>query len=196
MKIYTLLLLIPFSFAQAKAQQKLVKDIDFDGKNDTVYVDTDESVIVCRLSTQQYKPIKSQPIEIMNLQSGVSSTKNGFEFENHWMRAGFHNQFRYDKKTKQVQLIGMSRYEFGPANNNGSGESGVNLLTGDYIGDWNYYDNLANHEKGTLVKIPSIKTKMWFNKTYLTGFSDKVYFDFSKRCAKLYYKRKALMQSK
>lgn len=196
MKIYTPLLLILFSFGQSKAQQKLVKDIDFDGKNDTIYVDTDESVIVCQLSSQQYKPIKSQPIEIMNQQSGVSATKNGFEFQNHWMRAGYHNQFRFDKKTKLIQLIGMSRYEFGPANNNGSGQSSVNLLTGDYIGDWNYYDNLANNEKGKLVKIPTIKTKMWFNKTYLNGFSDKTYFDFSKRCSKLYYKHKALMQSK
>lgn len=196
MKIYTPLLLILFSFDQSKAQQKLVKDIDFDGKNDTVYVDTDESVIVCQLSSRQYKPIKSQPIEIMNQQSGVSATKNGFEFQNHWMRAGYHNQFRFDKKTKQIQLIGMTRYEFGPANNNGSGESSVNLLNGDYIGNWNYYDDLANNKQGELVKMPTIKTKMRFNKTYLTGFSDKVYFDFSKRCSKLYYKYKALMRSK
>lgn len=196
MKIYNTIFLILLSFTQVKAQQKLVKDIDFDGKNDTVYVDTDEAAIVCLLSSRQYNPIKSRPIEILNQQSGVSGTKNGFEFQNHWMRAGYHNQFRYDKKTKQIQLIGMSRYEFGPANNNGSGESSVNLLTGDYIGDWNYYDELANNEKGELVKIPSIRTKMWFNKTYLSGFSDKIYFDFSKRCSELYYKHKALMQSK
>ncbi|WP_316818331.1 hypothetical protein [Pedobacter nyackensis] len=196
MKTYTLLFLALLSIAQVKAQHKLVKDIDFDGKNDTVYVDTDESVIVCQLSSRQYKPLKSQPIEILNQQSGVSSTKNGFEFQNHWMRAGYHNQFRYDKKTKQVQLIGMSRYEFGPANNNGSGESSVNLLTGDYIGNWNFYDNLANNEQGKLVKIPTIKTKLWFNRVYLTGFSDKVYFDFSKRCSGLYYKHKKLIQSK
>jgi hypothetical protein len=196
MKIYNTILLILLSFTQAKAQNKLVKDIDFDGKNDTVYIDVKASVIVCRLSTRQYNPLTSQPIEILNQQSGVSATKNGFEFQNHWMRAGYHNQFRYDKKTKQVQLIGMSRYEFGPANNNGSGESSVNLLNGDYIGDWNYYDNLANNEKGELVKIPTIKTKMLFNKVYLKDFSDKVYFGFSKRCSELYYKHKALMQSK
>lgn len=196
MKIYHTLLLFLLLFAQTRAQNKLVKDIDFDGKNDTVYVDTGKSVIVCRLSSQHYIPVKSQPLEILNQESGISATENGFEFQNHWMRAGYSNRFRYDKKAKQVRLIGMSRYEFGPANNNGSGESSVNLLTGDYIGDWNFYDDLANDGNGELVKIPTIKTKMKFDKIYLTGFSDKVYFDFSKRCAKLYYSRKKLMQSK
>lgn len=196
MKIYYTLLFFLLFFAQFRAQDRLVKDIDFDGKNDTVYVDIEKQIIVCQLSSRQYKPIKSQPIEILNQQSSVSATKNGFEFQNHWMRSGYSNQFRYDKKTKQVRLIGMSRYEFGPANNNGSGESSVNLLTGDYIGDWNFYDNLADDEKGELVKIPTIKTKMRYGEIYLTGFSDKVYFDFSKRCAKLYYKHKELMQSK
>lgn len=196
MKIYHTLLLFLLLFAQTRAQNKLVKDIDFDGKNDTVYVDTGKSVIVCRLSSQHYIPVKSQPLEILNQESGISATENGFEFQNHWMRAGYSNRFRYDKKAKQIRLIGMSRYEFGPANNNGSGESSVNLLTGDYIGDWNFYDDLANDGNGELVKIPTIKTKMKFDKIYLTGFSDKVYFDFSKRSAKLYYSRKKLMQSK
>ncbi|MDA3613408.1 hypothetical protein [Polluticaenibacter yanchengensis] len=196
MKILVTIILFVWPFIQVKAQEKLIKDIDFDGKNDTVYVDTDESVIICRLSTQQYKSVKSQPIEILNAQSGVSATKNGFEFYNHWMRAGYHTQFRYDKPTKKIRLIGMSRYEFGPANNDGSGESSVNLLTGDYIGDWNFYDHLANNEKGELIKIPTIKTKMRFDKIYLSGFSDKVYFDFSGRCAKLYYRQKKLLLSK
>lgn len=195
MKTLVTLLLLLF-FIQVNARDKLVKDIDFDGKNDTVYVDPEAAVIVCRLSSQQYKPIKSQPIEILNRQSGISATKNGFELYNHWMRAGYHAQFRFDTKIKKIRLIGMSRYEFGPANNNGSGESSVNLLTGDYIGDWNYYDELANNEKGELIKIPTIKTKMRLTKTYLSGFSDKIYFDFSERCAKLYYKQKALRRLK
>ncbi|MFD2921476.1 hypothetical protein ACFS6H_17240 [Terrimonas rubra] len=195
MKTLVSILLLLF-FIQVNAQDKLVKDIDFDGKNDTVYVDLEALVIICRLSSLQYKPVKSHPIEVLNEQSGISATKNGFEFYNHWMRAGYHAQFRFDTKTKKIRLIGMSRYEFGPANNDGSGESSVNLLTGDYIGDWNYYDHLANNEKGELIKIPTIKTKMRFNKIYLSEFSDAVYFDFSGRCSKLYYKQKALLLSK
>ncbi|MCH5597471.1 hypothetical protein [Niabella ginsengisoli] len=89
-----------------------------------------------------------------------------------------------------MRLIGMDRYELGDATLNGSGESSVNLLTGDYIGDWNYYDPLANNEAGELIKIPTIKTKMYFGKIYLEAFSDAVYYDFEERCAKLYYQEK------
>lgn len=172
------------------AQEKLLTDIDFDGIKDSVYVDKEKSVIVCRLSSQKFKIIKSKPIEILNDQSGVNETHNGFQFSNHWMRAGYNNQFRFDKKTKRIQLIGMDRYEFGNAANDGSGESSVNLLTGDYIGDWNYYDHFYNNEEGQLVKIPTIKTKMPFKKIYLEGFDDGDYFEFGLLCAHLFEQHK------
>ncbi len=172
------------------AQDKLVKDLDFDQKNDTVYVDRAKSVIVCRLSSQQFKKITSQAIEILNEQSGVSSSKNGFTFYNDWMRAGYKNQFRYDVKAKRMQLIGMSRYEFGNATNDGSGESSVNLLTNDYVGDWNYFDQ----KKEELVKIPTIKTKLALPKTHLETFGENTYFGFAEKCANLYEKHKAITQ--
>lgn len=171
------------------AQEKLISDIDFDGINDTIYLDENESVIVAKLSTQKFKKIKSHPLEITP-QSFIKKTKNGFEFQNHWMRAGYANQFRYEKKEKRIRLIGMSRYEFGNAANDGSGESSINLLTNDYIGEWNYFDHLANDENGELVKIPTIKTKMQFGKIYLEEFSDASYFEFAEKCSELYYKHK------
>lgn len=182
---YILILMISL----VNAQEKLISDIDFDGINDTIYIDENEAVIVAKLSTQKFKKIKSQPLEITP-QSFIERTKNGFQFVNHWMRAGYANQFRYEKKEKRIRLIGMSRYELGNAANDGSGESSVNLLTNDYIGEWNYFDHLANDEKGELVKIPIIKTKMQFEKTYLEDFSDGSYFQFAKRCSELYYKHK------
>lgn len=167
-------------------QNKLVKDIDHDGVKDTVYVDLETSRIVAKLSTQSFEAIRSHPIGILNEASGITETKNGFEFFNDWMRAGYKNQFRYDPKAKKIQLIGMSRYEFGNAANDGSGNSSVNLLTGDYIGDWNYFDN----EKELLIKIPTIKTKMKFNRIYLEDFSEETYFDYADRCSDLYYEHK------
>lgn len=178
-----------FLISTISAQQKLTKDIDFDGINDTIYIDETEAVIVAKLSTQQFKKIKSQPLEITP-QSFIEPTKNGFEFQNNWMRAGYANQFRYEKKEKRIRLIGMSRYEFGNAANDGSGESSVNLLTNDYIGEWNYFDHLANDENGELVKIPTIKTKMKFDKIYLDYFSDESYSEFSLKCSELYYTHK------
>lgn len=77
---------------------------------------------------------------------------------------------------------------------NGSGESSVNLLTHDYIGNWNYFDDLANNEEGELVKIPTIKTKMKFQVINLEDSSEETYFGFSEKCSELYYQEKEKMQ--
>lgn len=184
---FTMLFLIHFTVL---GQEKFTKDLDFDGIIDSVYVNTDESRIICMLSSQNFKEIKSKPIEILNEMSGIIDSKNGFIFFNDWMRAGYKNQFRYSKKTKKIQLIGMSRYEFGNAANDGSGESSVNLLTNDYIGNWNVYEYLANDGSGELIKLPTIKTKMKFRIINLEDFGEETYFNFSEKCSALYYKEK------
>ena len=186
--ILTLTIVTNFAFGQ----NKLVKDIDNDGKNDTIFIDVEKSTIVCKLSTLNYESISSKPIEILNEPSVIIETKNGFAFFNDWMRAGYKNQFRYNFKTKRIQLIGMSRYEFGNAANDGSGESSVNLLTGDYIGNWNYYDM----EKDSLIKIPTIRTKMKFKTINLEDFSDETYFNYAEKCAELYHKYKKITMNK
>jgi hypothetical protein len=122
----------------------------------------------------------------MNSPSGITKTKNGFEFSNNWMRAGYTNQFRYNPKTKKIQLIRMARYEFGNAANDGSGESSVNLLTRDYLGNWNYSDM----ESERLVKISTIKAKMKFEIINLEDFTEEIYFDYADRCAELYNSKK------
>jgi len=83
---------------------------------------------------------------------------------------------------KKVQLIGMNRYESGNASNDGSGELSINLLTHDYIGNWNYFDQ----DKMKLVKIPAIKCKMPFKTVYLENFSEGIYTPYADKCAKLY----------
>lgn len=192
MKKPVVTLIFLFTQLAVFGQNKLLKDVDHDGITDTVYVDSAKHTIVCKLSTKNYNPISSKPIEILNLMSGVVETKSGFEFFNDWMRAGYKNQFRYNTKTKKIQLIGMSRYEFGNAVNDGSGESSANLLTGDYIGNWNYYDM----DKDELIKIPTIKTKMKFNLTNLEDFGEEIYFGYAKSCAELFHKHKKIKMNK
>jgi len=182
----TFLFLFTLLQITAYSQNKLVKDLDNDRVMDSVYIDSTKYTIVCRLSTQQFKRTESQPIEILNESSSIKEAKNGFYFNNNWMRAGYSNQFRYDSKSKKMQLIGMSRYEFGNAANDGSGESSVNLLTGNYIGNWNYYDQ----EKEELVSIPTIITKMKLSATDLESFSENTYFGFAEKCSELFYKGK------
>ena len=174
----------------AFGQTKLIKDIDRDGKKDTVYVHMQNAVIVCKLSTQNYKSVSSKPIELLNEQCGIEATKNGFQFFNDWMRSGYKNQFRYNPETKKVQLIGMSKYAFGNASNDGSGSSSVNLLTGDYIGSWNYFDEAHNR----LNKIPTIRTKMKLTPVNLQDFNDAIYFGFDEKCTELYYRHKEMDQ--
>ncbi|RZL51262.1 MAG: hypothetical protein EOP00_00145 [Pedobacter sp.] len=192
MKKYLFICITLVSYNFVLAQEKLVKDIDFDGIKDTVYVDATSFEIVCRLSSAQFTKMRSKGIESSADNARLESTKNGFAFQSNWMRAGNANQFRYNKTLKKLQLIGMSRYEFGNAANDGSGESSVNLLTGDYIGDWNYFDHLANNENGKLVKIPTIKTKMIYKQIFLEDFSDATYYNFADSCYVLFSKYKKL----
>jgi len=163
-------------------QYILLKDLDNDGIRDSTYLSVEDSTIVCRLSTKNFAKMASKPIEILNWQSGVADIEDGFQFFNHWMRAGYENQFRYNSQTKKMQLINISRYEFGNAANDGSGESSVNLLTGDYIGNWNYYDS----EKDTLIEMATINTNLNFGTINLEEFSQDTYFDYAEKCAALY----------
>jgi len=187
-----LIILFVFCYTYGFSQKKLVKDIDFDGIQDTTYLDSKTAGIICKLSGQGFKKVKTKVFETSSDNAHIEGTKNGFEYRCNWMRTGYANQFRYNKALKKVELIGMSRYEFGNAANDGSGESSVNLLTGDYIGNWNYFDEA----KQRLIKIPVIKTKMPFEKVFLEDFSEETYFNYADRCYKLYEKAKLQMQKR
>ncbi|WP_343664163.1 hypothetical protein [Chryseobacterium mucoviscidosis] len=179
-----LVFLLFFSITNIISAQE--NDLDQDGIPDSVDFDTQKLKIICKLSSLDFKPIYSKEIETSGDFTGVSYTKNGFEFYIDFMRAGYSAQFRYEPKDKTIRLIGMSRYEFGPANNDGSGESSVNLLTDDYIGEWNYYDL----DKSRLIKMPTIITKLTFKKTFLIDFDESVLYDFGSRCSELYLAKK------
>jgi hypothetical protein len=183
-KILVALFLI---IASAYGDEKLTLDLDGDNVADSLYLDSNSSKIICKLSTQNFQKIESKFVDSES-SSWLEGTKGGFVYHQSFMRAGYACQFRYDKKIEKIQLIGMSRYEFGNAANDGSGESSVNLLTDDYIGNWHYYD----HEKDKLMAIPPIKTKMHFEKIYLESFSSDTYFDYGTRCAELCHKYKEI----
>lgn len=178
-KILTFLLIANFMFSQVS------KDLDQDEKLDEVTFDTENGRIVCKLSSQNYKPIYSKEGLSEEGNVEIRETKNGFEFSVPSMRAGFVHQFRYEPKEKKIRLIGMKRYEFGPANNDGSGESSVNLLTGDYIGEWYHFD-LGKNE---LIKLPTIKTKMKFPKVYLDNYDTFPEGEYEDSCSALYAKQ-------
>lgn len=159
------LLIIPIAFSAQ--EKKITADFDGDHVADQVYVDVDNLGIVYELSSQKFKKVFSEYEDSGEI--SLQASKNGFKININQMRAGSSLQFRYEKETGKMRLIGMSRYEFGPANNDGSGESSVNLLTNSYIAEWNYYDN----DKAELIKIPTIKKKMIFPKKYFDTMTDE-----------------------
>ncbi|TKC01758.1 hypothetical protein [Pedobacter cryotolerans] len=196
MKKIVLIALILLIQLYALAQEKLVKDLDFDGKKDTVYIDQKEREIICRLSTQNFKKLMTKPLEMASDNTYIKATHNGFELRNNWMRSGYACQFRYEKMEKRIRLIGITEYAFGNAANDGSGEASANLLTGNYIGNWHYYDHLANNEQCELVKIPTIKAKLKFKKIYLEEFSEETYFGYSAQLEKIVEKHKNAEQKR
>jgi len=179
-----MLLILGFSIP-AYAQDTVVTDLDLDRISDTIRLDREQGFIICQLSTLAFRPVHSKPTD-MESNAYLKKTRNGFEFRNNWMRAGYACQFRFDAKMRRMQLIGMNRYEFGNAANDGSGESSVNLLTGDYIGNWNYYDE----QHDTLIKMKPIKLKMPLPKTYLDQFSEDSYYQYADQCSDLFIRYK------
>lgn len=181
--------LIFFIIISQTSFSQIIKDLDKDGVKDSISFDQHKRVLICKLSTHKFKPIYSQTELSDEMNSGVRETKNGFDFFVNHMRAGYANQFRYEENDKKIRLIGMSRYEFGPASNDGSGKSSVNLLTSEYIGKWNHYDL----EKDSLIKMATIKTKMYFPKIYLESYDGKYQSKYQEKCSALYHKLKKKM---
>jgi hypothetical protein len=167
----------------------LLIDIDKDKVIDSVYIDIKTSQVTCKLSSNNYEKMSSKSIKALNEDSGINKTNSGFEFYNNWMKVGCTNQFRYNPTKKKVELIGMSYYTHGVAVGNGSGESSVNLLTGDYFGKWYYFDEATR----TLTKMPFIRTKMNFKSIYLEDFNEEVNYDYFERSEILYSKQREKM---
>jgi hypothetical protein len=176
------------------AQEKLVKDLDFDGIQDNVYFDTEKKVIIAKLSSTKFKVISSKPINIeYSSDYGIRNNRNGFEFFIIYSRYGSVSRFKFEKKTNIIRLIGMRHRESGLTEYDANGEASVNLLLGNYIGNWAYNDV---KKENYLIEIPTIKTKMPFKKIYLTDFSERIYDSFLSKSSALFVKHKEIAISK
>lgn len=103
---YSLLFFIAITnFVLAQSTRKIVKDLDGDSKKDTIRIDSDKNILICTLSTQNYREIKSKEIKKLNFGNTLVSTKKGFEFWNDYDRSGFRCLFEYNPIDKKIQLI-------------------------------------------------------------------------------------------
>ncbi len=173
------------------AQDTLTNDLDVDGAGDLVYYEPATALVICRLSSQGFKVMQSSPMDYNEPNIGIRAARNGFEFFVDFMRSGYAAQFRYDKETKRMRLIGMKDYAFGNAVHSGSGSSSVNLLTGDYEGNWNDYDM----ERDKLVGTP-VKGKLQMDRIWLEDFDDKVYEQYAEKSAALYERQKQAVRKR
>jgi len=195
MKKYFLYILATFCCTNVFTQEKVVKDIDFDSINDTIYFDKDNRVIISQLSSMNFKPVHSLPIDGLEYADNyyIKESKNGFEFAIEFGRYGVASQFKYEKRTKRLRLVGMRRRESDINWYGANGSSSVNLLTNKYIGNWQYNDKEQSEQ---WVEMPVIKSKMYFFKTYLEDFDETVYNDYDNRCISLFVKYKNIHKDK
>lgn len=158
-------------------------DLDDDAIADTAIYDREQAILICKLSTRKFVPVKSMAlVEPGSDQSHISLKGNSLIYSENWMRAGYSCQFRYEKATGKMRLIGMDRYEFGNASNDGSGKSSVNLLTGNYIGEWNYF----SERRMELVALPPMRRKMKIQPSYLQNFDGSQAMKYADQCAQWY----------
>ena len=175
------------------AQDTLAVPIDHDLIPDKVWMafEDDEGYIYVELSATN-KIYRSKPMGDPSGNVHFKKVKNGFHFNVNFMRGGYAVQFRYNDKTKAIEAIGLSRYEFGNAANDGSGESSINLNTHKYIGNWHYYDL----KKETLIKMAPIKRTLKFSTQNLADFDGAIVGDFMDQCTALYIEEKAKSNKK
>lgn len=156
-----------------------VKDLDNDQINDTVYFDYKNSVVVCKLSSQNFKPKKSQTIEHYVV---VRDTEDGFCLNFGSFLGGYNNKFRYETETKKVRLIEI--YESVSVIGHQYGTSNINMLTNEYTGNWTYYED--NDGGFTTIEMPIIKTIIPFPKIYLEDFGENICYEYSEKSIKLF----------
>ncbi len=153
-----------------QAQDKLVKDLDFDGIKDSIFLDNPKAPLVIKLSTQNFQLRVNSICADEGMKKNIEETKNGFKLSWNYMRSGYTMQYRYSQEHKKIRLIGMTYYNFGPASHDGSGQSSANLLTDEYIANWQYVDIKAPH----IITLPTMNVRLNFPLSFL-GNEQKSY---------------------
>ena len=83
-------------------EEILIKDLDYDGKMDTIFLD--RAYLECKLSTLDYKPIRSH--NEYDYLMRLKSTDCGFSFSVSWdAETVGEYEFRYNQKEKNMQLV-------------------------------------------------------------------------------------------
>lgn len=134
-------------------QEISLGDIDDDNITDTLYYHAPDSVIVFLLSSNGFQPLLQEYyMDSMDPEHTYFSAFNGgFMITTNHMRASDIYSYSYEPDSKRFRLSGYFHENFGNALNDGSGTMFLDLITGEFTGDWSYYDL----ESDSLISLPT-----------------------------------------
>lgn len=152
------------------AHEQVKVDLDNDGKPDNVSLiqNGDNEYSIQYTLSESGKKHATQNISGGD-ENKLSVKNNILIVSSQFMRGENYFKFRYDKRRKEIILIGYDNIQYGNATNSGSGNESYNLLTGDYEAKWNWFDE----KTGKLISLPTIRKKLPIHIFTLEDFSNR-----------------------
>jgi len=156
----------------------LTEDIDGDSILDSLYYDFEKESIRILLSGRNFDTLSIDftPLDRCKLYL----EKDVLTVQETYMRAFEIYSYCFDNKANDFRMTHFFNEAYGGATNNGSGTVAVDLLTGDILAEWYYYDC----EIDSLLPIPQIEVNIPIHPAYLgdsisTSFPfDSIFFHY------------------
>jgi hypothetical protein len=168
-KTYIFITLL-FFITEVNGQNQVSIDFENDGKKDiAILKQTEDGYFIQYTLSSDGKKHSTKIITRGGQENTLTVSKNVLVINSQWMRSESYSKFRYDKKSRQVILIGYDTSNYGNLSNDGSGYSSYNLLTGYYEANWNSFDETKNE----LVPLPTVTKKLPIKIYTLENFSDQ-----------------------
>jgi hypothetical protein len=152
-----------------KLPEPELTDIDGDTAADSVYFDTGNRTIVCKLSSLNFKPAVSGQADV---DAKIVRTADGFYLAKYDAEdKSYVVSFRYEPETKRIRLVQMEGIL--DMKDKINAHSLLNLLTGEFTGVGSYY-----WQTYELFGLPEISEKMPYPATYLEDFGTETVSDY------------------
>jgi uncharacterized protein (TIGR02145 family) len=139
--------------------------------------------VVVRLSSRGFEKMQSADMSFRILgaavvEQGIFPTENGFEFYESVARGGFHEdrfRFQYDAETGRIRLVEL--VQSSTPGRFYDGTENLNLLTGEFVGDWYIRRFHQDYDEDILHRMPTVRTTMNVGKFFLEdlGVDDAIH---------------------
>lgn len=126
-------------------------DIDKDGITDSLYFNFQSDSIIFLLSSRDFEPL-SVAFSPEYCMAHLGAVTGGMYISEFCMRSALIYNYILEKETGKFRWSYYSEETYGNAFNDGSGICQLDLLTGAFKGDWDYFDL----ELDSLISIPTI----------------------------------------